>query len=335
MRIFKKSMAIFLGTLIIASTSVLPRLSLSAEGTSKNNLIENYEGKEIDTAVGGGRVVDSGNSVHGKVISHTRNTDAVWEGDVSVGLDAARNAEYDGISFYVNNVTRKNSEKIPEILCFIKTEKDRVAQKFFKVQEVGKFIKFTIWFENVGNYDTGNEWWNPNNSGVDITGQRATLQSLEIRFRNTEVGDVFYFDDFCYEKKPVQSDGSYVNTASNNGYQTGTRAFGAIFTEIANAKNVKTGFVIWTEKLFKESQKTELDLNCVDSNDNASALDISYSSGQPEKLYGILRNNKGKQSVTDAYAKTVFVARPYITYTDAGGNVQTVYGDMITSQATK
>ncbi len=167
---------------------------------------------------------------------------------------------------------------------------------------------------------------------MDITGQRATLQSLEIRFRNTEVGDVFYFDDFCYEKKPVQSNGSYVNNDSNNKYQTGTRAFGAIFTEIANATNVKTGFVIWTKTLLDKSSK-ELDLNCVDSNDKASALDISYS-GQPEKLYGILRNNKDGKSVTDAYAQTVFVARPYITYTDADGNVQTVYGDMITSKAT-
>ena len=205
MRIFKKSMAIFLGTLIIASTSVLPRLSLSAEGTSKNNLIENYEGKEIDTAVGGGRVVDSGNSVHGKVISHTRNKAAVWEGDIPVGLDAARNAEYDGISFYVNNVTRSNSEKTPEILCFIRNEEGCVAQKIFKVQENGKFIKFTIWFENVGKYvaDDNKKWNNTNSYGEDITEQRAELKSLEIRFRNTEVGDVFYFDDFRYEKKNV------------------------------------------------------------------------------------------------------------------------------------
>mgnify|MGYP001512907120 FL=1 len=82
-----------------------------------------------------------------------------------------------------------------------------------------------------------------------------------------------------------------------------------------------------------DKSSKELDLNCVDSNDKASALDISYS-GQPEKLYGILRNNKDGKSVTDAYAQTVFVARPYITYTDADGNVQTVYGDMITSKAT-
>lgn len=157
---------------------------------------------------------------------------------------------------------------------------------------------------------------------------------MEIRFSDTSAEDTFDFDDFCYEKKPVQSNGSYVNNASNNAYQTGTRAFGANFTDVEGATVNETGFIIWTKTLFEKSLKTELDLSCVDSNDNASALDISYS-GQPEKLYGILRNNKDGKSVTDAYAKTVFVARPYITYTDADGNKQTVYGDMITSNATK
>ena len=83
-----------------------------------------------------------------------------------------------------------------------------------------------------------------------------------------------------------------------------------------------------------EKSGKELDLSCVNDGDNASALKIKYE-GVSERLYGILRNNRNGESVTENYAKTVFVARPYITYTDADGKEQTVYGDMITSNATK
>lgn len=300
-------------------------------------IIDDYEsgtiGKDYKTNSDGSEILKD--AVHGGkyAVRHTRPSGEIYSGSVVVTLDS-RSVKSDGISFYVNNSNRQGTTA-PSLRCFIVEGKEPIAQKDLTISKQGSYFKYTVLFDDLGEFDKDNKWSGGTNTGKKLTKEeKAKITKLEIRFSDTSEGDTFDFDDFCYEKKPVQSDGSYVNNASNNGYQIGTRAFGAIFTEIANATNVKTGFVIWTEKLFKESRKTELDLNCVDSNDNASALDISYN-GQPEKLYGILRNNKDGKSVTDAYAQTVFVARPYITYTDADGNVQTVYGDMITSKATK
>ncbi len=298
-------------------------------------IIDDYEsgaiGKGYKTNDDGNKILDVPSAVHGGkyAVRHTRTSD-MYSGSVIVTLDS-RSVKSDGISFYVNNSNRIGTT-VPSLRCFIVAGKDIVAQKVLPISKQGSYLKYTVLFDDLGEFG-GDKWYGGTNTGKKLTKeQKAAITKLEIRFSDTTKDDTFDFDDFCYEKKPVQSDGSYVNTASNNGYETGTRAFGAIFTENANATNVKTGFVIWTKTLLDKSGK-ELDLSCVDSNDNASALDISYS-GQPEKLYGILRNNRGKQSVTDAYAKTVFVARPYITYIDADGNEQTVYGDMITSNAT-
>lgn len=301
-------------------------------------IIDDYEsgaiGKGYKTNDDGNKILDVPSAVHGGkyALRHTCPSGDVWSGSVIVTLDS-RSVKSDGISFYVNNSNRQGTTA-PSLRCFIVEGKDTiVAQKVLTISKQNGYLKYTVFFDDLGKFD-GNKAWGGTNTGKKLTKEeKAKITKLEIRFSDTTKDDTFDFDDFCYEKKPVQSDGSYVNNASNNGYQIGTRAFGAIFTENANATNVKTGFVIWTKTLLDKSGK-ELDLSCVDSNDNASALDISYN-GQPEKLYGILRNNRGKQSVTDAYAKTVFVARPYITYTYADGNEQTVYGDMIASNATK
>ena len=303
-------------------------------------IIDDYEsgaiGNYCKTNDDGNKILDVPSAVHGGkyALRHTR-PESKYNGSVIVTLDN-RSVKSDGISFYVNN-SKRTGTTAPSLRCFIvKGKEPPIAQKILTISEQGGYFKYTVFFDDLGRFD-GDKTWGGTNDGIKLTKEdKAEITQLEIRFSETSKDDTFDFDDFCYEKKPVQSNASYVNTASDNSYQTGTRAFGAIFTEIANATDVKTGFVIWTEKLFKSSPKTELDLSCVDSNDNASALDISYSGQrQPEKLYGILLNNKNGGSVTEAYAKTVFVARPYITYTDAGGNVQTVYGDMITSQATK
>lgn len=299
-------------------------------------IIDDYEsgtiGKDYKTNSDGSEILKD--AVHGGkyAVRHTRPSGEIYSGSVVVTLDS-RSVKSDGISFYVNNSNRQGTTA-PSLRCFIVEGKEPIAQKDLTISKQGSYLKYTVLFDDLGELGT-DKWSGGTNTGKKLTEeQKAAITQLEIRFSGTTKGDTFDFDDFRYEKKPVQSDGSYVNNASNNGYQIGTRAFGAIFTAIANATNVKTGFVIWTEKLFNESRKTELDLSCVDSTNNASALDISYN-GQPEKLYGILRNNKDGKSVTDAYAQTVFVARPYITYTDADGKEQTVYGDMITSNATK
>lgn len=332
------------------------KVAQNAAQKAASAIIDDYE-SGYESSYETGKIVDDycktnndGNEIlkdaaHGGkyALRHTRPSD-MYSGSVIVTLDN-RSVKSDGISFYVNNSKRQGTTA-PSLRCFIVAgkvkDKDNnlvdniVAQKILKISKQRGYFKYTVFFDDLGRFD-GDKTWGGTNDGIKLTKEdKAEITQLEIRFSETSKDDTFDFDDFCYEKKPVQSNDSYVNTASDNSYQTGTRAFGAIFTEIANATDVKTGFVIWTEKLFKSSQKTELDLSCVDSSDNASALDISYSGQrQPEKLYGILLNNKNGGSVTEAYAKTVFVARPYITYTDAGGNVQTVYGDMITSNATK
>lgn len=310
-------------------------------------IIDDYEfgaiGNGYKTNSDGNEILKDLSAVHGGryAVRHTRPSGDIWSGSVVVTLDS-RSVKSDGISFYVNNSNRTGTTA-PSLRCFIVAgkvkDKDNklvdniVAQKILPISKQGSYLKYTVLFDDLGEFDKDNKWTGGTNTGKKLTEeQKAKITKLEIRFSDTKANDTFDFDDFCYEKKPVQSNGSYVNNASNNGYETGTRAFGAIFTENANATNVKTGFVIWTKTLLDKSGK-ELDLSCVDSNDNASALDISYS-GQPEKLYGILRNNKDGKSVTEAYAKTVFVARPYITYTDTDGSEQTVYGDMITSNAT-
>lgn len=302
-------------------------------------IIDDYEsgaiGNYCKTNSDGNKILKEQSAVHrGKyAVRHTRPSDSIWSGSVVVTLDS-RSVKSDGISFYVNNSNRQGTTA-PSLRCFIVEGKDTiVAQKILSISEQGRYLKYTVLFDDLGEF-SGNKAWGETNTGKKLTKEeKAKITKLEIRFSDTSAEDTFDFDDFCYEKKPVQSNGSYVNNASNNAYQTGTRAFGANFTDVEGATVNETGFIIWTKTLFEKSLKTELDLSCVDSNDNASALDISYS-GQPEKLYGILRNNKDGKSVTDAYAKTVFVARPYITYTDADGNKQTVYGDMITSNATK
>lgn len=306
-------------------------------------IIDDYEsgaiGNDYKTNSDGNEILKDLSAVHGGkyAVRHTRPSGEIYSGSVVVTLDS-RSVKSDGISFYVNNSNRQGTTA-PSLRCFIVAGKVKgndniVAQKVLPISKQGGYLKYTVLFDDLGEFDVNNKWSGGTNTGKKLTEeQKAAITKLEIRFSDTTAGDTFDFDDFCYEKKPVQSDGSYVNTASNNAYQTGTRAFGANFTNVEGATVKETGFVIWTKTLLEKSGK-ELDLSCVNDGDNAAALKIKYE-GVSERLYGILRNNKDGKSVTEAYAKTVFVARPYMTYTDADGNEQTVYGDMITSKATK
>lgn len=302
-------------------------------------IIDDYEsgaiGDYCKTNSDGNVILKDLSAVHGGkyAVRHTRPSGDIWSGSVVVTLDS-RSVKSDGISFYVNN-SKRGGTTAPSLRCFIVAGKDTiVAQKVLPISKQGSYLKYTVLFDDLGEFDDNNKWSGGTNTGKKLTEeQKAAITKLEIRFSDTTKGDTFDFDDFRYEKKPVQSDGSYVNNASNNGYQIGTRAFGANFTNVEGATVKETGFIIWTKTLLEKSGK-ELDLSCVNDGDNASALKIKYE-GVSERLYGILRNNRNGESVTENYAKTVFVARPYITYTDADGKEQTVYGDMITSNATK
>ena len=302
------------------------------------SVIDDYEsgaiGNDCKTNNDGNEILKDPSAVHGGkyAVRHTRSSGDIWIGSVVVTLDS-RSVKSDGISFYVNN-SKLNGTTAPSLRCFIVAGTNTiVAQKVLPISKQGSYLKYTVLFDDLGELGD-DKWYGGTNTGKKLTEeQKAAITKLEIRFSNTTAGDTFDFDDFRYEKKPVQSDGSYVNTAHNNGYQTGTRAFGANFTDVEGATVNETGFIIWTKTLLEKSGK-ELDLSCVNDGDNAAALKIKYE-GVSERLYGILRNNRNGESVTDAYAKTVFVARPYITYTDADGNEQTVYGDMIASNATK
>lgn len=153
-----------------------------------------------------------------KVYKHYRNSGAPWEGDFRISLDS-RVRFYDGISFYLYN---PNEAK--ELKCYLRSASGAVAQKNFTASKAGDYIKYTVWFDDVGttngNWDSGTT-----NTGTALTAdQIAGLTAIQFRVPGGGEGVSYYFDDFRYEKhnsEPTKEKVLDLTTATvevNNGY---------------------------------------------------------------------------------------------------------------------
>ena len=187
------------------------------EALSASTLINNFEsgaGSNVVNAKDKGVFAASGDFV----LEHTRTSDKPWDNDISVSLDS-RVRFYDGISFYLYN---PNEEK--KLVCYLRSANGAVAQKNFTASKAGDYIKYTVWFDDVGN-TTGNWDSGTKNTGVSLTPtQIASLSSIQFRVPEGGSGVSYYFDDFRYEKRnsePVKEKKLDLTTAvitEDNGY---------------------------------------------------------------------------------------------------------------------
>ena len=187
------------------------------EALSASTLINNFEsgaGSNVVNAKDKGVFAASGDFV----LEHTRTSGNPWENDISVSLDS-RVRFYDGISFYLYN---PNEEK--KLVCYLRSANGAVAQKNFTASKAGDYIKYTVWFDDVGN-TTGNWDSDTTNTGVSLTPtQIASLSSIQFRVPDGGSGVSYYFDDFRYEKRnsePVKEKKLDLTTAvitEDNGY---------------------------------------------------------------------------------------------------------------------
>ena len=187
------------------------------EALSASTLINNFEsgaGSNVVNAKDKGVFAASGDFV----LEHTRTSDKPWDNDISVSLDS-RVRFYDGISFYLYN---PNEAK--ELKCYLWSASGAVAQKNFAASKAGDYIKYTVWFDDVG---TTNGNWDSDttNTGVSLTPtQIASLSSIQFRVPDGGSGVSYYFDDFRYEKRnsePVKEKKLDLKTAvitEDNGY---------------------------------------------------------------------------------------------------------------------
>ena len=187
------------------------------EALSASTLINNFEsgaGSNVVNAKDKGVFAASGDFV----LEHTRTSGNSWENDISVSLDS-RVRFYDGISFYLYN---PNEAK--ELKCYLWSASGAVAQKNFTASKAGDYIKYTVWFDDVG--ETTGKWDSgTKNTGVSLTPtQIASLSSIQFRVPDGGSGVSYYFDDFRYEKRnsePVKEKKLDLKTAvitEDNGY---------------------------------------------------------------------------------------------------------------------
>ena len=187
------------------------------EALSASTLINNFEsgaGSNVVNAKDKGVFAASGDFV----LEHTRTSDKPWDNDISVSLDS-RVRFYDGISFYLYNPNEEN-----KLVCYLRSANGAVAQKNFTASKAGDYIKYTVWFDDVG---TTNGNWDSDttNTGVSLTPtQIASLSSIQFRVPDGGSGVSYYFDDFRYEKhnsEPVKEKKLDLTTAvitEDNGY---------------------------------------------------------------------------------------------------------------------
>ncbi|MGN0492912.1 MAG: glycoside hydrolase family 5 protein [Acutalibacteraceae bacterium] len=153
-----------------------------------------------------------------KVFRYHRDKEEQWEGYTTVSLDSnVRN--YDGISFYLYN---PNESK--ELKCFLRAGDVAVAQKNFTASKTDDYLKYTIWFDDVGT--TTGAWDSyTSNTGKSLTAAEvASLTDIGIIIPEGGANVSYYFDDFCYEKRnsePVKEKKFDLTTAvvtEDNGY---------------------------------------------------------------------------------------------------------------------
>lgn len=187
------------------------------EALSASTLINNFEsgtGSGVVNAEEEGIFAASGKYV----LKHYRDKATSWDGDIRVNLDT-RVRSFDGISFYLYN---PNEAK--ELKCYLWSASGAVAQKNFTASKAGDYIKYTVWFDDVG--ETTGKWDSgTKNTGVSLTPtQIASLSSIQFRVPDGGSGVSYYFDDFRYEKRnsePVKEKKLDLTTAvitEDNGY---------------------------------------------------------------------------------------------------------------------
>lgn len=146
--------------------------------------------------------------------------------------------------------------------------------------------------------------------------------------------DTYYAKAITPKKTEV-----YESTTANTGYAVGTNVFGTGFADIkanfaknSGASNFKEGFIIWTQTLLGD--KT-LDVSCV-TDEDTSALKIETSiidstDALNDALYGVLKcRDVTDGKVSERYAGTVYVARPFVSY-ELDGVTYYVYGNTETT----
>ena len=261
------------------------------EALSELPLINNFEsgaGSHVVNAKDKGVFAASGDFV----LEHTRTSGNPWENDISVSLDS-RVRFYDGISFYLYN---PNEAK--ELKCYLLSASGAVAQKNFTASKAGDYIKYTVWFDDVGttngNWDSGTT-----NTGVSLTPEQiASLSSIQFRVPYGGAGVSYYFDDFRYEKhnsEPVKEKKLDLTTAiitADNGY-TDTETPTVSADGITYSVDGTRGDQAW------QGWKTVIDVSD-GSMINANGLNITatYKSTGTNKLkigatlYGIDENGK-------------------------------------------
>lgn len=153
------------------------------------------------------------------MISHTR-PGSMYNGNFNLQLNSEIR-RYDGVSFYVYNPGNVSAT----LRCWIKSDGTPIAQKLFTVSPVGDYIKYTIWFDDVGTYNPNNQWYHSESNGYSISDIKNTVTEIDFRLPQAAEGSVFYFDDFRYEKYNNEFDReaslSLENTETvlDNGYE--------------------------------------------------------------------------------------------------------------------
>lgn len=176
-----------------------------------------------------------------------------------------------------------------------------------------------------------------NGNTVELTAlysdAELTIPATDAVFSATSA-DTYYAKAITPKKTEV-----YESTTANTGYAVGTNVFGTGFADIkanfaknSGASNFKEGFIIWTQTLLGD--KT-LDVSCV-TDEDTSALKIETSiidstDALNDALYGVLKcRDVTDGKVSERYAGTVYVARPFVSY-ELDGVTYYVYGNTETT----